>query len=134
MDKENAMGLNFLIVDDSANIRAFVKKTLNLTGLPMDTVLEAKDGEEALALLKEKPVDIILTDINMPNMDGLTLIRHIRADNRFQKVRIIVISTEGSREKILEAAKIGITGYLKKPFGPEQVLEILNKAVDNGAE
>lgn len=126
------MGFSFLIVDDSANIRAFVRKVLNLTGLSIDLILEAEDGENGLARLAESPVDVILTDINMPRMDGLDMIRKIRADTRFQNVKIIVISTEGSREKILEAAKIGVNGYLKKPFGPEEVLGVLNEAVPDG--
>jgi two-component system chemotaxis response regulator CheY len=126
------MGTRFLIVDDSANIRAFVKKTLSLTGLTIDAILEAQDGQDALEKLEQNPVDVVLTDINMPRMDGLELIRRLRADERYRTLRVIVISTEGSREKILEAAKIGITGYLKKPFGPENVLEILEKAVLHG--
>ncbi|OGJ86507.1 MAG: hypothetical protein A2268_02340 [Candidatus Raymondbacteria bacterium RifOxyA12_full_50_37] len=123
------MGLKFLIVDDSANIRAFVKKTLGLTGLEIERIDEATDGIDGLLQLAENPVDVVLTDINMPNMDGLDMIRKIREDPKFASIQIVVISTEGSREKIIEAVKCGANGYLKKPFGPEEVLDILKEAI-----
>jgi two-component system chemotaxis response regulator CheY len=130
--KEFDMGMNFLVVDDSVNIRAFVKKTLGLTGLEIDSLHEAGNGEEGLAVLAKQKIDVVLTDINMPVMDGLEMIRMIKTNSEWDKIIIIVISTEGSREKILEAAKIGVKGYLRKPFGPENVLEILNEAMANG--
>ncbi|MBL8027780.1 MAG: response regulator [Fibrobacteres bacterium] len=126
------MGINFLIVDDSANIRAFVKKTLNMTGLEIETIFEASNGKEGLEVLSKEKVDVALTDINMPVMDGLEMIRLIKENGNMNNLKIIVISTEGSREKILEAAKLGVKGYLRKPFGPENVMEILNEAVTNG--
>jgi CheY-like chemotaxis protein len=126
------MGMNFLVVDDSANIRAFVKKTLALTGLDIESVFQAANGVEGLAVLAKERVDVVFTDINMPVMDGLEMIRQIRKIPEYAKVNVVVISTEGSREKILEAAKIGVKGYLRKPFGPENVLEVLNEAITNG--
>ncbi|MFH0919578.1 MAG: response regulator [Fibrobacterota bacterium] len=126
------MGFAFMIVDDSVIIRAFVRKTLGLTGLEIDTIVEACDGEEGLRLLAENKLDVILTDINMPKMDGLEMIRRIRQEKKYNTVKIVIITTEGSRQKVLEAAKIGINGYLKKPFGPEEALEVLGKAVTHG--
>ncbi len=126
------MGTRFLIVDDSANIRSFVKKTLELTGIETDAVFEASNGFEGLAVLEQEVVDVVLTDINMPRMNGLEMIQKIKGNSAWEKIKIVVISTEGSREKIVEAAKLGVNGYLRKPFGPENVLELLNEALING--
>ena len=126
------MGMKFLIVDDSANIRAFIRKVLSMTGLEIDSVREAGDGEEGLLRLSEEPADVVLSDINMPRMDGLEMIRRIKARSEFAGVRIVVVSTEGSRDKILEAVKCGAAGYLKKPFGPEQVVNLLTETMKHG--
>lgn len=125
------MGMKFLIVDDSANIRAFIRKVLAMTGIAIDAIREACDGEEGLARLAEEAADVVMTDINMPRMDGLEMVRAIKALPQYNGVKIIVISTEGSRDKILEAVKCGAAGYLKKPFGPEQVLNLLTETMKN---
>lgn len=121
------MGISFLIVDDSLNIRAFIKKTLNMTDIDIKDIYEASNGEEAIEILKEKCVDFVLTDINMPKMDGLSMIKNIKCQEKFRDMKIIIISTEGSREKILEGVKMGASGYLKKPFGPEEIMELLQE-------
>ncbi len=123
------MAINLLIVDDSLNIRAFVKKTLAMIDLAFDNIHEAGDGLEALEVLEKESVDVVLTDINMPNMNGIALIKEIRSRPQLKHLKIIVISTEGSREMVLEAIKSGANSYLKKPFGPEQAMETLEEAI-----
>jgi two-component system chemotaxis response regulator CheY len=123
------MAIKLLIVDDSFSIRAFVKKTLTMIDLEIDTLHEASDGLQALEVLEKEAVDVILTDINMPNMNGLELIKKIRAQTRFDNIKIVVISTEGSREMVVEAMKCGANKYLKKPFGPEQAMETLEESL-----
>ncbi|OGS35700.1 MAG: hypothetical protein A2293_07435 [Elusimicrobia bacterium RIFOXYB2_FULL_49_7] len=124
--------MRFLIVDDSVNIRTFIRKVLNMTGLPVEEILEAGNGQQGIEVLEKEKVDVVLTDINMPVMDGLEMIRLVKAQPRFSELKMIIVSTEGSREKILEAVKMGAAGYLKKPFGPEQVLNLLTETMQNG--
>ncbi len=123
------MELDILLVDDSATVRGLVARALRLAGLPLGTVLQAGNGAEALEVLKTQEVDVIVTDIHMPEMDGLTLIRHLRADPSFKDLPVIVVSTEGGAERIAEARELGISAYLRKPFKPEQVKEAVNSAL-----
>lgn len=124
------MGLSFLVVDDSANIRAFVKKTLAMTELDIEIVHEADNGESGLSMLAENAVDVVITDINMPVMNGLDMIREMKTKKEYNKIKILIISTEGSRQMILESVKAGASGYLRKPFGPEEVMEVLDGMVN----
>ena len=121
------MGINILIVDDSDNIRAFIKKALSLTELDINQILEAENGLQGLEKLSAYKIDIILSDINMPVMDGLEFIRNVRAEEKNNEIIILVVSTEGSRQMILESVKAGANGYLKKPFGPDEVMETLER-------
>ena len=123
------MELNILLVDDSATVRGLVARALRLAGLPLGNVLQAGNGAEALEVLKSKDVDVVVTDLHMPEMDGLTLIRHLRADPMHKDLPVIVVSTEGGAERIAEARELGISAYLRKPFKPEQVKEAVNSAL-----
>ncbi len=108
--------LDVLIVDDSAAIRKILQRVLRQTDLPIGTIFEAGDGREALEALKLKGVDLILSDINMPNMDGLELLSHLKANEAWMKVPVIMVSTEGSQAKVLEAVEKGAVGYVRKPL------------------
>lgn len=123
------MAFNVLIVDDSKTVRAIVEKTLRMSGVPLDHVHHAGNGKEALDLLATQWVDIIFADINMPVMTGVQMIEKLAADGVLKSVPVVVISTEGSVTRIEELNKLGIRGYLRKPFQPEQfrslVLETL---------
>ena len=123
------MELDILLVDDSATVRGLVARALRLAGLPLGNVLQAGNGAEALEVLKSKDVDVVVTDLHMPEMDGLTLIRHLRADPMHKDLPVIVVSTEGGAERIAEARELGISAYLRKPFKPEQVKEAVNSAL-----
>jgi two-component system chemotaxis response regulator CheY len=112
-----------LIVDDSSVMRKIVERALRQAGLDALVVHEAATGVEGLELLKAKQVDLILSDINMPAMDGLEFLRQIRARKLAQGVPVVMITTESSEEHVKEAIQAGAQGYIRKPFTAEQVKE-----------
>lgn len=117
--------MDVLIVDDSAAIRKILQRVLRQTDVPVGLVHEAGDGAEALVALKDKKVDLILSDINMPNMDGLELLAKLKGDDALKGVPVIMVSTEGSQTKVLEAVQLGAAGYVRKPFTPDQIKDKL---------
>jgi two-component system chemotaxis response regulator CheY len=112
-----------LIVDDSSVMRKIVERALRQAGLSLSVVHEACSGTEGLDLLKAKQVDLILSDINMPSMDGLEFLRQIRAQNLAPGVPVVMITTESSEEHVKQAILAGAQGYIRKPFTAEQVKE-----------
>jgi two-component system chemotaxis response regulator CheY len=114
-----------MIVDDSAVTRKILHRVLVLAQLPLGQVHEASDGREALQKLLAAPVGLILTDINMPNMDGLELLSAVKALDAYKNVPIFMITAEGSQEKVIQAIQLGAAGYVRKPFTPEQIREKL---------
>ena len=117
--------LDVLIVDDSAAIRKILQRVLRQAEIPIGTVYEASDGLEALEALKKQAVGLILSDINMPNMDGLEFLTKVRAEQDWQSLPIVMVSTEGTQAKVLEAVERGASGYVRKPFTAEQIKEKL---------
>ena len=113
--------LRALIVDDSSVMRKIVERSLRQAGLDLNQVLEAGNGAEALAVLQEQQVDLILCDINMPVMDGLEFIKQLGAVEKAKGVPVIMITTEGSEAHVVQALSSGARGYIRKPFTPEQV-------------
>ena len=112
-----------LIVDDSSVMRKIVERSLRQAGLDPLTVLEAGSGTEGLEILKGKQVDLILSDINMPSMDGLEFLRQLRAQNLAPGIPVVMITTESSEEHVKQAIAAGAQGYIRKPFTAEQVKE-----------
>jgi two-component system chemotaxis response regulator CheY len=112
-----------LIVDDSSVMRKIVERALRQAGLDQLVVHEAGSGAEGIEVLKAMPVDLILSDINMPIMDGLEFLRQIRAQNLAQGVPVVMITTESSEEHVKQAIQSGAQGYIRKPFTAEQVKE-----------
>jgi two-component system chemotaxis response regulator CheY len=112
-----------LIVDDSSVMRKIVERSLRQAGLDAMVVYEAGSGTEGLDLLKAKQVDLILSDINMPSMDGLEFLRQLRAQNLAPGVPVVMITTESSEEHVKQAILAGAQGYIRKPFTAEQVKE-----------
>lgn len=112
-----------LIVDDSSVMRKIVERALRQAGLELMVVREAGNGMEALDVLRASPVDLILSDINMPAMDGLEFLRKIKAENLAPGVPVVMITTESSEEHVKQAIAAGARGYIRKPFTPEQVKE-----------
>ncbi|MGO9316789.1 MAG: response regulator [Terracidiphilus sp.] len=112
-----------LIVDDSSVMRKIVERSLRLAGLEPLVVFEAGSGSEGLELLKVQQVDLILSDINMPSMDGLEFLRQLRAKNLAPGVPVVMITTESSMEFVQQAIQAGAQGYIRKPFTADQVKE-----------
>jgi len=117
--------LDILIVDDSAGIRKILQRVIRQAEVPLGVVYEAGDGSEALEVLKTHTVGLILSDINMPNMNGLELLSRIKADAAFKNVPVVMVSTEGNQATVLEAVQLGAAGYVRKPFNAEQIKEKL---------
>ncbi len=118
---------NVLIVDDSISMRKLVQATLIEAG---HRVVEAEDGVVALARVTESPVDLVITDINMPNMDGLTLLGELRKLPDLKFTPILVLTTEMDPEKKKTAKQRGATGWLVKPFNPDQLISTIKKVLD----
>lgn len=114
-----------MIVDDSSVMRKIVERSLRQAGLDSMVVLEAGNGVDALELLKTQTVQLILSDINMPSMDGLEFLRQLRAQNLAPNVPVAMITTESSEEHVKQAILCGAQGYIRKPFTAEQVKERL---------
>jgi len=112
-----------LIVDDSSVMRKIVERALRQAGLSGLVVHEAGSGVEGLDLLRTKAVDLILSDINMPSMDGLEFLRQLRSQNLAPGVPVVMITTESSEEHVKQAIQAGAQGYIRKPFTAEQVKE-----------
>lgn len=110
------MAFNFLVVDDSSTIRKIIQRCISHTEIPVENIYEAGDGEEALGVLKDKSVDIVLTDINMPKMTGLELLSAMKADDRWKNLPVLLITTEGRADTVVDAVNRGASGYVKKPF------------------
>ncbi|HEY2842317.1 MAG TPA: response regulator [Bryobacteraceae bacterium] len=113
------MAYRVLLVDDSAAMRAFIRRVLDLCGLEIEALFEAGDGREALELLEREWVDVILTDINMPGMDGEEFIQRLASSGAANTTPIIVVSTDATTARREHLLQLGARGYLVKPFAPE---------------
>ncbi len=118
--------IDVLIVDDSAAIRKILQRVLRQADVPVGAVFEAGDGFEALETLKKEKIGLVLSDINMPNMDGLEFLSKMKAEAIWKDLPVIMISTEGSQNKVLEAVGLGAAGYVRKPFTADQIKEKLS--------
>jgi two-component system chemotaxis response regulator CheY len=112
-----------LIVDDSSVMRKIVERSLRQAGIDLKQVLEAGNGAEALTVLQDNSVDLILCDINMPVMDGLEFVKQLSGVANAKGVPVVMITTEGSESHVLQALSSGARGYIRKPFTPDQVRE-----------
>ncbi len=116
--------MKVLIVDDSGTMHKIIKNQLTNAGV--EETVEAFDGEEGLAKLEsEMPIDVVLLDINMPKMDGMTMLRKVRSDSRYGKVKIVMVTSESEKTKVLEAIRAGANDYIVKPFQAEDFKERL---------
>ena len=130
------MELHILIVDDSSVMRAFIRRVLDLSGLEVGRCLEASNREEALRLLEDNWVDAVLTDINMPTMDGEELLRRMSEHAVLRLIPVLVVSTDRTEGRVQKMLTLGAKGYVTKPFAPETLREELEHslAVANGTE
>lgn len=120
------MSKTILAVDDSPSIRQMLSFTLKSAGY---TVVEAVDGQEGLEKIKSSSIDLIITDQNMPRMDGLTLIKETRQLPNYAKTPILMLTTESSAEMKSQGKAAGATGWLVKPFDPKKLIEVANKVL-----
>ena len=121
------MAKTILVVDDSSSLRTVVKMALTRAGYD---VLEAGDGRQALAELdKAAKVNLIVSDLNMPNMDGITLVAQLRTLPDYRLVPLLLLTTESSTERKMQGKQAGATGWMVKPFNPEQLLATLSRVL-----
>lgn len=118
--------LRVLTVDDSRTILAMLHHTLSNAGFE---VLQAEDGQQGLNVLMKESVDVVITDINMPVMDGIEFIRHVRATGNHQSLPILILTTETSQDKRELGKAAGGTGWIVKPFDPEKLISVIHRVV-----
>ena len=128
------MSFNVLIVDDSRSMRAVIKKTISMSGFKIDQCVEAGNGREALDVLARSWVDVIISDINMPEMNGFEFLEELKKDSLLKAIPAIVISTEGSEKSIQNALELGAKGFIKKPFLPQEIKKVLYEVIGVGDE
>lgn len=131
--EEQTMAYNVLIVDDSPSMRKVIRRILMLSGFETGTCLEAGDGIEALAVLATTAVDIVLTDINMPNMNGEEFIKKLAEDPLRNSIPVLVVSTDRSDDRLRSMLALGAKGYVTKPFAPETLGNALNSMIGGRA-
>lgn len=122
------MSKTILAVDDSASMRQMVGVTLRAAGYE---VIEASDGDEALEYARKNPVDLVLTDVNMPRMDGITLVAQLRTLPSYHLTPLLLLTTESSQERKMQGKQAGATGWMVKPFNPDQLLATLERVLGN---
>lgn len=118
--------LRVLTVDDSRTILAMLHHTLSNAGFE---VLQAEDGKQGLDVLRNETVDVVITDINMPVMDGIEFIKNVRATGNHQSLPILILTTETSQDKRDQGKAAGGTGWIVKPFDPEKLISVIHRVV-----
>jgi two-component system, chemotaxis family, chemotaxis protein CheY len=121
---------SILIVDDSSAMRSVIKRILTLSGFDMDTCLDACDGEDALIALRREPVDLVISDINMPRMDGETLLRTMSADPALCGIPVVIVSSDATESRASRLLGLGASAYLVKPFQPQIFREKLEQVLE----
>jgi two-component system chemotaxis response regulator CheY len=111
-------------------MRAFIRRVVQLSGLEVTSYFHAGEGGEALRLLAGEKVDVILTDINMPGMDGGQFVAHLQADRRLQTIPVVVVSTDATAGRMEQMLALGARGYVTKPFSPEILRQELDRVLE----
>jgi two-component system chemotaxis response regulator CheY len=122
---EETMAFNLLIVDDSNSMRTVVRKIVGLTGLEVNQILEADNGRKALDILGGNWVDAVILDINMPEMNGLELLKQMSEDSVMKNIPVVMMTTEASEAHMKTAFELGAKGFIRKPFVPEELRKML---------
>ena len=117
--------IRILVVDDMSTMRRIIKTILNQLGY--SNIEEAENGKQALGKLKKEKFDFVITDWNMPEMDGLELVKQIRADDELKSLPVLMVTAEAKKENVMEALKAGVNNYIVKPFTPEVLKEKMEK-------
>lgn len=119
------MSYNILVVDDSSSMRKVVTKIIEMSGFPVNQFHEASNGIEGLECCRQQPVDLIVTDLNMPGMDGLAFLEQLHQDPALQQIPVIVVSTEGRAEIVDEVKHLGVVEFINKPFQAETIAKTM---------
>jgi two-component system, chemotaxis family, chemotaxis protein CheY len=125
--------MKILVVDDSSVVREMIRRTIAASGLAVSAVREAGDGRAAIRSLAEHGADLLITDINMPGMGGVELVRAVRQDRELAALPVLVVSTDGSPARRQMMTDLGVVGYLSKPFRPEELHRHLRGLCGGGA-
>ena len=124
------MAFNFLVVDDSVTTRGMIKKTLGLTRLPVGEVWEAKNGREGLEQMRANWVDLVLADLNMPDMTGQEMIEEMSKDPMLSKLQVVVVSSEGNQSVLDSLFQKGVREVVRKPFEPGLLRSVIERALE----
>ncbi len=123
------MSLNILVVDDSATVRAVIKKTLEIAKVPVSELYQAENGKVAMEILSENWIDLVFADINMPIMTGIEMVDKMAEDGLLKTVPVVIVSTEGSATRIEQLKAKGVSAYIRKPFTPELLRSVVDDIV-----
>ena len=123
------MSLNVLIVDDSQTVREIIAKTLEMAQIPVGERFTAANGKEALDILRDQWIDLVFSDINMPVMGGVEMIEKMSQDDVLKNIPVVVVSTEGSATRIEQLKQKGVDAYIRKPFTPERLREVVDQII-----
>lgn len=128
------MAFNILIVDDSHVTRTMIARTIQMAGVPVGELLNAENGQGALDAMRENWVDLVLADINMPVMDGMEMLEKMSLDADLRNVPVVIVSTEGSETKLEKLRALGVRAFVKKPFMPERIREVMRNILGEWEE
>ncbi|RMG43645.1 MAG: response regulator [Candidatus Dadabacteria bacterium] len=123
------MAYNLLAIDDSSIVRKSLRKTLAMTDIEVNELYEAENGKKGLEILREQWIDLVFLDINMPVMNGMEFMEELRKDEQLKGTPVVVVSTEGSKERRETLERFDIKAYLRKPVTPEALVETVNKVL-----
>ncbi len=123
------MAYNILIVDDSSTMRRIISRVVKMAEVPIQAIHQAENGAEAWEVMQREWIDIVFLDLNMPVMDGITLVEKMRADRALRTLPVVVVSAERSRERSERLEEIGVDAYIHKPFTPEAMKEIFREVL-----
>ncbi len=127
------MSYNVLVVDDSKTARMMLAKMLRISGLPINEVFIAENGSDALSMLKENWIDLVITDLHMPVMTGVEMIEAMAKDGLLESVPVVVVTSDSSQKRMDDLRGLGIRDYLCKPVRPESVKAVVEEVLETGA-
>ncbi len=124
---------HILVVDDSPIIRKYIQRALGVCGIESDRIIEAENGKVALGLLAEHPIGLVILDLNMPVMDGPSFLLYMRMDEGYKEIPVAIVSTECNVLKRSVLERLGIAGYLRKPFNPRDMKALIEEQMEAAA-
>lgn len=123
------MAFNLLIVDDSVSIRQIIKRVISISGFVTGDIYEAENGLAAIKVLAGKQVDLVLSDVHMPEMDGITLLEKVKQNRALCHIPVVMVTTEAREQLVNKVMALGASGYITKPFRPEEIKRLLQKVL-----